>query len=116
LKNPDLNKTLARHAQLGFFENLFSKTFEWLTDNGTFQLIWPLTNKESSIENGLLSKWTIQNEINIRSFEHSEVVRVISTLSKHKSVSGVENFVIYQEKGKYSLEYRELLKPFFLNF
>jgi tRNA1Val (adenine37-N6)-methyltransferase len=116
LKNPDLNKTLARHAQLGFFENLFSKTFEWLTDNGTFQLIWPLTSKESSIENGLLSKWTIQNEINIRSFEHSEVVRVISTLSKHKSVSGVENFVIYQEKGKYSLEYRELLKPFFLNF
>ena len=116
LKNPDLNKTLARHAQLGFFENLFSKTFEWLMDDGTFQLIWPLTSKESSIENGLLSKWFIQNEIYIRSFEHSDVVRVISTLSKHESVSGVENFVIYQEKGKYSLEYQDLLKPFFLNF
>lgn len=116
LKNPDLNKTIARHAELGFYENLFSKTFEWLTDDGTFQLIWPLTSKESSIEKGLLSKWFIQNEVNIRSFEHTEIIRLISTLTKQKHAKGVEDFVIYEEKGKYSLEYLELLKPFFLNF
>lgn len=116
LKNPDLNKTMARHAQLGFYENLFSKTFEWLTDGGTFQLIWPYTSKESAIESGLLSKWSIQNEINIRSFEHSEVVRIISTFTKQKNIKGGEDFVIYRERGKYSLEYLELLKPFFLNF
>lgn len=116
LRNPDLNKTTARHAQPKFFECLLSKTYEWLADDGTFQLIWPLTSKELSIGDGFLSKWFIQNEINIRSFEHSEAVREISMLTKQESVRNVEDFVIYQEKGKYSLEYQELLKPFFLNF
>jgi tRNA1Val (adenine37-N6)-methyltransferase len=116
LKNPDLNKTMARHTQFAFFENLFSKTYGWLRDNGSFQLIWPLISKQASVENGLLSQWTIQEEINIRSFEHSEVIRVISTLSKQKNVNSTEDFVIYKEKGNYSLEYLELLKPFFLSF
>lgn len=116
LKNRDRNKTVARHAELGFYESLFSKTLEWLTADGTFQLIWPLISKETSLEKGLLSKWFIQNEINIRSFEHSEVVRVISTLSKYENAGEVANFVIYQQKGKYSSEYLKLLKPFFLNF
>src|SRR5690554_7910080 len=57
LKNPDLSKTIARHAGSGFFEKLFSKTFEWLTHDGTFQLIWPYLIKESYVENGHLSKW-----------------------------------------------------------
>lgn len=116
LKNPDRNKTIARHAELGFYENLFSKSLEWLMDDGTFQLIWPLASKESSIEKGLLSKWFIQNEVNIRSFEHTEIIRLISTLTKRQHANDVEDFVIYEEKGKYSLEYLELLKPFFLNF
>ncbi len=116
LKNPDLTKMIARHAGSGFFESLFSKSFEWLTEDGTFQLIWPYSIKESSIENGHLSKWFIQSEINIRSFEHSEVIRVISTLTKQKKIKCAEDFVIYKEKGKYSKEYQELLKPFFLNF
>jgi tRNA1Val (adenine37-N6)-methyltransferase len=116
LKNTDLNKSMARHTQVDFFENLFSKTYDWLDDHGSFQLIWPITIKQLSEEKGLLSQWTIKEEINIQSFEDSEIIRVISTFSKQKMVNEPEGFVIYKEKGIYSKEYLALLKPFFLNF
>lgn len=116
LKNPDVNKTMARHVQEEFFENLFSKTHAWLTDIGTFQLIWPPLIKDLSFEKGFLSEWSIQKETYIRSFESSEAIRVISVLSKQKTGDdNTEEFVIYKEKGKYTTEYLELLKPFFLN-
>jgi tRNA1Val (adenine37-N6)-methyltransferase len=116
LKNPDINKTVARHVQEEFFENLFSKTHNWLTDTGTFQLIWPPLIKELSLEKCFLSKWFIQKETYVRSFESSDAIRVISVLSKQEigDVSK-EEFVIYKEKGKYTTEYLNLLKPFFLN-
>lgn len=116
LKNPDFNKTLARHTQFAFFEELLIKTYDWLQDDGSFQLIWPITLRQLSVETGLLSHWTIQEEIHIRSFEHSEVIRVISKLSKQTNINNNENFVIYKDKGNYSREYLNLLKPFFLNF
>jgi tRNA1Val (adenine37-N6)-methyltransferase len=116
LKNPDVNRTMARHAQEDFFEILFSKTHAWLTDSGTFQLIWPLTIKDFSVEKGYLSKWSIQKESYIHSFEDSEAIRVISVLSKQKDEASIaEEFVIYKEKGRYTTEYLDLLKPFFLN-
>lgn len=116
LKNTDLNKTTARHVELSFYNNLFSKTFDWLEDSGTFQLIWPSIIKELSVENNFLSRWFVKEEIQIRSFEDSEVIRLISTMSKQKNTFSTEEFVIYKEKGKYSEEYLALLKPFFLNF
>lgn len=117
LKNPDENKTTARHVQEEFFESLFSKTYKWLTATGTFQLIWPHLIRDLSLERGFLSEWTIPKETDIRSFESSEAIRVISVLSKQEARDiSKDEFVIYREKGKYTTEYLNLLKPFFLNF
>ncbi|HLT41105.1 MAG TPA: methyltransferase [Sphingobacteriaceae bacterium] len=117
LKNPDENKTMARHVQEEFFDNLFSKTHAWLRGTGTFQLIWPRLIKDLSLERGFLSEWTIEKETDIRSFEDSEAIRIITVLSKQEVGNISKNeFVIYREKGKYTTEYLNLLKPFFLNF
>lgn len=116
LKNPDQAKTIARHAQEDFFEQIFTKSYDWLNDGGSFQLILPLSIKEFIQEKGFLAPWCIQHETYIRSFEHTEVIRVILSLSKQKKEYHQEDFVIYQEKGIYTNEYQSLLQPFFLNF
>lgn len=116
LKSPDGAKTTARHAQKDFFELLFTKLYHWLTDTGSFQLIVPLSIQEFAKDNGLFDNWSIQNEIHIRSFEHSDPIRVILTLSKQNQGYSQEDFVIYQEKGIYTNDYKALLQPFFLNF
>lgn len=116
LKNPDQAKTTARHAQEEFFETLFVKAYDWLTDDGSFQLIIPLSIKEFAMTSGFLGNWCIQEEIYIRSFEHSDAIRIILRLSKKNEEYHREDFVIYQEKGVYTSNYKALLQPFFLNF
>lgn len=116
LKNPDVAKTTARHAQKDFFEQLFAKTYDWLNESGSFQLILPLGIKAFVVNAGLLACWNIQAETYIRSFQHSEPFRVILTLSKKDVPYRKEDFVIYQEKGIYTSDYKTLLQPFFLNF
>lgn len=116
LKNPDLAKMTARHAQETFFEKLFAKAHEWLSDAGAFQLILPLSIIEFARDSGFLENWCIQHELYIRSFDHSDAIRIILTLSKRNQVYQREDFVIYEEKGIYTNEYKALLQPFFLNF
>lgn len=116
LKNPDQAKMTARHADEDFFEHLFSKTHDWLSDSGSFQIILPLSIKEFIEEKGFLKRWCIHHTLRIRSFEHTEIIRVILGLSKQKKEYHQEDFVIYQEKGIYTKDYRSLLQPFFLNF
>lgn len=116
LKNPDQAKMIARHAQEDFFEHLFSRAYEWLSDEGSFQVILPSSIKEFVVEKGFLDQWCIHHAVLIRSFEHSEVIRVILSLSKQKKEYSQEDFVIYQEKGIYSKDYESLLQPFFLKF
>lgn len=116
LKNPSKEKTMARHAPIEFFEQLFEKAGSWLSDSGTFQLIWPPVLKEVSNKRGFLDNWTIQREIAIRSYEQSPVIRTISQFGKQKADYQSEEFIIYEKESLHSIPYRKLLEPFFLNF
>lgn len=116
LKNPDLDKRTARHVEEDFFKELFEKTFDWLSEEGTLQVILPLIIKDTAITKGFLTDWHIQHETMIHSFQNSEEIRVIMVLSKKSTGYSKEKFIIYHEKGIYSQDYRACLKPFFINF
>ena len=116
LKNPNANKKIARHVEGDFFKELFQKTYDWLKDDGTLQLVLPLTIKEAVLANGFLKNWHIQHETLIHSFAQSDAIRVIMVLSKQPKEYSRERFIIYQEKGIYTQQYRRCLQPYFINF
>lgn len=116
LQSADEPKKMARHAEEDFYHSLFSLCYHWLTEEGTLQLIWPPYIQEACVKAGQMCKWFLQKEIKVRSYENSKVVRLLSTFSKKPMEAESEEFIIYQEQAQYSVEYYQLLKPFFLKF
>ena len=117
LHNPDARKKLARHADFDFFDKLLLFAKEYLSEQGQLNLILPVELADYVISKGEIFGFCLSKSISIKSFEDSEVIRNIITLTKEKIKNTIQqDFVIYKEKGIYSEDYRKVLKPFFLAF
>lgn len=117
LKNPELRKGIARHADEEFFDSLVQKVSEILTPRGSFWLILPLKQAESLIESAIQYGLHLQRRIEICSDQSRPVIRLIICLSKNQTKQfTVEDFYIYESKGIHTPAYKELLKDFFLAF
>ncbi|NGM74388.1 methyltransferase [Sphingobacterium sp. SGL-16] len=117
LHNPDSRKKLARHTDFDFFNKLLVFAQEKLTLHGQLELILPVELAEYVIEHGHAMGLHLRKTITMRSFADSEVIRNLITLGKNSVESTIQDdFIIYEEKGVYSAEYRTVLKPFFLAF
>lgn len=119
LHNPDDRKKLARHTDIDFFKNLIDFSIDNLAIHGQLTLIVPvdLSNEIIALTNN--SDLNLVSHIDIRSFSDTEIIRRI--ISFRKLSTGNTNlrkdeFIIYEEKGVYSSQYKSILKPFFLAF
>lgn len=116
LHNPDARKKLARHTDFNFFDKLLLFAKANLSDRGKLNLVLPVELADYVVGEGLKLDFHLVKKIDIKSFVDTEVIRNIITLSKVQHKILIEEFVIYESKGVYSQEYKELLKPFFLAF
>ncbi len=116
LHNPDLRKKLARHTDFDFFDRLLAFAKTNLSERGELHLILPVELADYVVREGLKLDFHLVKKIEIKSFVNTEVIRNIITLSKVQYEISIEEFIIYESKGVYSQEYKELLKPFFLAF
>lgn len=112
-----LNKELARHTDISFYERLIAESAKKLNDSGTICLILPLPTadlvKKICLNQSLLH---VRQEIRIHSFAHSNPHRSILTLSFENPAPIIINFIIYEKKGVYSKEYKNLLKDYLTIF
>jgi len=117
LKNPEIRKGIARHADEEFFESLVQKVSKILSDQGSFWLILPVKQAELLVESATKYGLSLQRRIAICSDQSRPVIRHIICLSKQKTAAiASENFYIYESKGIHTSAYKELLKDFFLAF
>lgn len=117
LHNPDARKKIARHTDFDFFDGLLRFAANNLRSEGSLSLILPTELAKEVIFQSHTYKFVLHRKINIKSFEHTETIRCIITLSrKEGGLLSEEEFIIYKEKGIYSDRYREVLKPYFLAF
>lgn len=117
LHNPDARKKLARHADVGFFDNLIQFAIRNLSNEGQISLILPNELAEYVEVKGTEFGLFVHEIWNIRSYSHTDIIRKIITLKKSKPVRvNNSDFHIYDEKGVYSSAYQSLLQPFFLAF
>jgi tRNA1Val (adenine37-N6)-methyltransferase len=117
LHNPDARKKLARHTDYEFFDKLLAFANANLSERGQLELILPVELAAYVVKEGRRHGLHLIKLVFIKSFQDSEVIRNIISLSKQTTDTlKKEEFVIYQEKGVYSEAYRNVLKPFFLAF
>lgn len=117
LKNPEVRKGIARHADEEFFESLVQKVSEILSDTGSFWLILPVKQAELLVESAALHGLLLQRRVEVCSDQSRPVIRHIICLSKQKTAAcSSEIFYIYESKGIHTPAYKELLKDFFLAF
>jgi len=116
LKSPGEKKTLAKHTDTAFFEKLVRGVSNHLTPGGSCWLILP--GHIADIVAGFGKKLNLipQKIIRVQSYESSQAHRVILSLGFNKVQTSMSNFVIYEAEGIYSIEYRNLLQPYFLAF
>ncbi|HEY2580201.1 MAG TPA: methyltransferase [Mucilaginibacter sp.] len=116
LKSPRAKKALAKHTDVDFFEKLIKSVSAHLTLDGSFWLILPVNIGETLIE--LAAAYFIypQEIINIQSYPHSLVHRVVLCFGFEKVSVQTGNLTIYKSVGIYSDEYQHLLQPYFLAF
>lgn len=117
LRGEDPAKSLARHTDVQFFENLITGVSNHLSDDGLLFLILPLDTAEWVIK---LSEGSAQlhlrRKVLIHSFPLSEPYRCILVFGFEAVSPEIQKFVIYESRNIYSEEYRTLLKDYLIIF
>lgn len=116
LKNEEVRKGIARHADEDFFDILVRKSADLLTDNGKLWLILPIKQADVVIKLSGFSGLTLSKRIHIHSDQTKATFRQIICLSKNKDQLSESDFYIYEAYKEHSLAYKALLKDFFLAF
>ena len=116
LKNEEVRKGIARHANANFFELLIDKSNQLLNEGGEIWLILPVKQANEVI--GLATKYDMAaiKRVNIHSDESKPTFRQIICLSKTKREISESDLYIYASQDNHTSDYKALLKDFFLAF
>ncbi len=116
LHSPTEKKQIAKHADANFFKLMLSGVASHLAANGACWLVLPLNTahlvKTMATEFGL----NVSSTIHISSFKHKATHREIVVLSSEADIEVEQEFVIYENEGVHSEQYRNALKEFFTIF
>lgn len=119
LKSGDPLKSLARHTDLEFFENLLKVSSIRLAETGEVVLILPANLSDSIQKIAWQAGLFIRKVIKIRSFAESVPHRLILSFGLNPVIQTEDqtgDFVIYAQPKEYSAPYRALLKDFLIIF
>lgn len=117
LRSDDASKSLARHTDSGFFQDLISGSAAHLSLHGLIYLILPLDTAEL-VKSLLLpdSGLAVRKTIFIHSFPESKPYRCILVIGIGIESAVTQKFVIYNTHNSYTEEYRTLLKDYLTIF
>ena len=116
LESPKANKTVAKHTDEDFFEDLITGVAQNLTENGLCWLILPLQAAELVKNLAVSNNLFLKKIITVHSFEHSIPHREILCFGLKRHEAENSKLVIYESVGNYTTEYKQLLKPYFIAF
>ncbi|MDB5031423.1 methyltransferase [Mucilaginibacter sp.] len=116
LESPGAKKSLAKHTDEYFFEELIKSVARHLTENGECWLILPLQTAQLVRAINTQHQLNIKQVISILSYPDSIPHREILVLTLDETKNPDEQFVIYAEPKVYSEAYQNKLKDFFTIF
>jgi len=114
LKSPEAKRELAKHADRLFFEELLLSASKHLQESGILCMILPVDTAEMVNMLSVKHNLNLQKKVFIYSFSDSKPHRVVVAYGFESTADIAEKFVIYESIGKYSEQYINLLKPYFI--
>ena len=114
LKTPYHERNLARHNDTLSFESLVSHVNRLLSENGKFVFILPVDEAYEVIHIASSRHLHINRCCNVYSREDKLPNRILAELSRKESAGGIELFTIRDHNNRYTAEYKELTKDFYL--
>lgn len=116
LESPKKKKSLAKHSEVDFFEELVKDVSLHLADKGSCWLVLALDT--AILVTKLMTKNDIhlQRKIDIYSYRDSAAHRVVLCFGFSKILPETGLLIIYKDVNIYSEDYKQLLQPYFLAF
>lgn len=112
LKTESSRVNQAKHVDALNSISLCEKVAQILVDNGDFWVIWPYQNREEFIASARTNHLNLKQEITLEG-NPGNPVRTVFCFSKTKNSSWIKKkFLIRNEDGTYTDEYRFLTKDF----
>lgn len=96
------------------FPELIKNASLLLKENGAFWVIIPSFSSSEFISIAKNDELYLSKKIEIRSFPESSVIRDVLCFTKQQGLAEIHSINIYEEAGKYSEEYYQLTKDFYL--
>jgi tRNA1Val (adenine37-N6)-methyltransferase len=116
LKNKSKEKLFARHTDLLSHNELIAGVSKLLTDDGNFCLILPIEEKESFVKECLFNKLYCTETVEIKPRLNLPPNRVLMKFSKKfNNLSNYSLSIKTINSERYTNEYKELTKNFYLN-
>jgi len=119
IRNDDNRKSIARHTDMNFFDQLLARSKQWLNPAGYLQIILP-ASMAARVERRAIRDYglALRASTAIRSFSSDSPIRRVLFLGSatETRAHNEADFIIYERRGVYSAAYRKLLEPFFLAF
>ncbi|MNK80426.1 tRNA1(Val) (adenine(37)-N6)-methyltransferase [compost metagenome] len=116
LRNEEVRKGIARHADAGFFAMLVRKINELLTAEGEAWLILPVKQADEVIFHARHYGIVLMARVHIHSDRSKATFRQIIRLGKKKAATQESDFYLYEDLKVHTAEYKILLKDFFLAY
>ncbi|GAB3926105.1 tRNA1(Val) (adenine(37)-N6)-methyltransferase [Mucilaginibacter myungsuensis] len=116
LASPGAEKKLAKHADVGFFEDLIRHSAAHLTKPGSLWLILPIDTAELVKGLAMDAELFLNEQINVLSYPDFAPHRQMLMFSLNSLKTVEKQFVIYNEPKRYSKQYEDALRDFFTIF
>ncbi|HWZ03268.1 MAG TPA: methyltransferase [Mucilaginibacter sp.] len=116
LESPKEKKSLAKHSEVNFFEELAKDVSLYLADKGYCWLVLPLNTASLVMQSMTKNSMYLQRKINIHSYPHSAAHRIVLCFGFKEVSPEISKLTIYKAVGIYSEEYQKLLQSYFLAF
>jgi tRNA1Val (adenine37-N6)-methyltransferase len=114
LKTPFHERNLARHNDTLSFESLVSQVNRLLSETGKFVFILPVDEAYEVIHIASSRRLHVSRCCNVYSREDKFPNRILAELSRKESGESVSFLTIRDQNNKYTTEYKELTKDFYL--
>lgn len=116
LGSPKAARQQARHADSLPFHALIKRVTEWLTPNGQFSFILPVSSAQQLIALAEPLGWHVRRHCAVQSTPDKTAHRWLVSLVRQACTTDVTTLTIKDATHAYSAEYRALLRDFYLRF
>lgn len=115
VKNPDVRRNMARHADTLSFRDLVSSVDSLLTENGVFSVIVPVESMDSLLSEAFIHGFFVTRKCLVRTKQSKPPRRCLLEFSRHNAPVEEEERCMSNADGAWSEWYSGLTGDFYLN-